>query len=263
MIFIESPQNSKIKNLLKLQNKSRERKKQGLFVVEGTQEVRLALDSGFVPEEFFVCEDIFKNAILIPQAQINFVSKTLYEKIAYRETTGGIIGIFKMRENSLSDIKITDNVLIVVLESVEKPGNLGAILRTCDGAGVNALIVCDPLVDFYNPNVIRSSVGTVFTNRISSESKENVIKWLKSNGISIYSTFLREDTKTLFEVSFQRKSAIILGTENSGLTDDWINHSDELIKIPMDGKVDSLNVSNAAAICIYEAMRQRNYSKTR
>ena len=259
---IESPQNPKIKNLLKLQEKSRERKKQGLFVVEGVQEVSLALKSGFEAVEFFVCESIFQNEINLPKIQTYFVSENLFEKIVYRGTTGGIIGVFKMKKNELSQLELVDNALVVVLESVEKPGNLGAILRTCDGAGVDALLVCDPLVDFYNPNVIRSSVGTVFTNQFFSGSKENIVNWLKSNQIQIISTYLREDTKNLYEIDFKGKSAIVLGTENSGLTQDWLEHSDFLVKIPMNGMVDSLNVSNAAAICIYEALRQKNYSKT-
>lgn len=259
---IESLQNPKIKNLLKLQEKSRERKKHGLFVVEGVQEVELALKSGFEANEFFICASIFQNQISLPKKNTNFVSETLFEKMVYRGTTGGIVGVFKIKQNKLSEIKVSDNALVVVLESVEKPGNLGAILRTCDGAGVDALLVCDPLVDFYNPNVIRSSVGTIFTNQFASESKENVINWLKSRHIQIISTYLRNDTQNLYDVNFKGKSAIVLGTENSGLTEDWLEHSDFLVKIPMNGMVDSLNVSNAAAICIYEALRQKNYSKT-
>ncbi|SMC31847.1 TrmH family RNA methyltransferase [Moheibacter sediminis] len=259
---IESLQNPKIKNLLKLQEKSRERKKHGLFVVEGLQEVGLAFESGFELNEIFICESIFQNQISLPKIHTNFVSEALFEKIVYRGTTGGIVGVFKMKKNELSEIKLSDNALVVVLESIEKPGNLGAILRTCDGAGVEALLVCDPLVDFYNPNVIRSSVGTIFTNQFNSDSKENIINWLRSNKIQIISTYLRDDTKTLYEIDFKGKSAIVLGTENSGLTKEWLEHSDFLVKIPMNGMVDSLNVSNAAAICIYEALRQKNYSKT-
>lgn len=259
---IESAQNPKIKNLLKLQEKSRERKKQELFVVEGIQEIQLALNSGFEAKEFFVCDAVFQNEIKLPQTQINSISKSVFEKIAYRGTTGGIAGVFNIKQKRLSEIQLSENAFIVVLESVEKPGNLGAILRTCDGAGVDAIVVCDPLVDFFNPNVVRSSVGTIFTNQFASDSKENVINWLKSNQVQIISTYLRNDTKNLYDIDFRKKSAIVLGTENSGLTEDWLEHSDQLIKIPMRGKVDSLNVSNAAAICIYEAIRQKNHSKT-
>ncbi len=255
---IESLQNPKIKNLQKLQEKSRERKKQGLFVVEGVQENQLALDADFDPVEFFICPSIFSHSFEIKASLQNEVSNSLFEKIAYRGTTGGIIGIYKIKTKELNEVRLPENSLIVVLESVEKPGNLGAVLRTCDGAGVGLVVVCDPLVDFFNPNVIRSSVGTVFTNQLVSTTKEELVSWLKKEKIQILSTFLKPNTKSLYEMDFSKSSAIVLGTEAFGLTEFWVENSDELIKIPMNGKVDSLNVSNAAAICIYEAVRQRN-----
>lgn len=255
---IESLQNPKIKNLLKLQEKSRERKKQGLFVVEGIQENQLALEGGFEPVEFFICPDIFTNSFEIKTSIQNEVSKSLFEKIAYRGTTGGVIGIYTTKTKEISDVRSPENALIVVLESVEKPGNLGAVLRTCDGAGVDLVVVCDPLVDFFNPNVIRSSVGTVFTNQLVSTSKEELVNWLKKEKIQILSTFLNENTKSLYDINFSKSSALVFGTEAFGLSEFWVKNSDELIKIPMNGKVDSLNVSNAAAICIYEAVRQKN-----
>jgi len=259
---IESAQNPKIRNLLKLQEKSRERKKQGLFVVEGIQENKLALSSGYEPEEFFVCEPIFNNALDFSEFKTFNITPALFEKIAYRGTTGGITGIYKTKSFDLKEIKLPENALIVILEAVEKPGNLGAVLRTCDGANVDLLIVCDPLADFYNPNVIRSSIGTVFMNQTVSEEKEKVVDWLRQNKIQVVSTFLREETKDLYEINLNKSSAIVLGTEAFGLSDFWAENSDILIKIPMNGKADSLNVSNAAAICIYEAFRQKNYSKT-
>lgn len=255
---IESLQNPKIKNLLKLQEKSRERKKQGLFVVEGIQENQLALEGGFEPVEFFICPDIFTNSFEIKTSIQNEVSKSLFEKIAYRGTTGGVIGIYTTKTKEISDVRSPENALIVVLESVEKPGNLGAVLRTCDGAGVDLVVVCDPLVDFFNPNVIRSSVGTVFTNQLVSTTKEELVNWLKKEKIQILSTFLNENTKSLYDINFSKSSALVFGTEAFGLSEFWFKNSDELIKIPMNGKVDSLNVSNAAAICIYEAVRQKN-----
>ncbi|MFA7447938.1 MAG: RNA methyltransferase [Weeksellaceae bacterium] len=254
---IDSLQNPRIKNLLKLQQKSRERRKQNLFVVEGIQENKLALQSCFQVVEFYVAEELFQASFQLSSDLIFKVSPSLYEKIAYRGTTGGIIGIYQSKSTELNQIHIQGNGLIVILESVEKPGNLGAVLRSCDGAGADLLIVCDPLTDFYNPNVIRSSVGTVFTNPLVSAPKEEVVKWLKQNKIQIVSTFLRENTKSLYEVDLRKSSAIVFGTEASGLTDFWEENSDVLIKIPMKGKVDSLNVSNAAAICIYEAVRQK------
>lgn len=255
---IESAQNPKIKNLLKLQEKSRERKKQGIFIVEGIQENQLALESGFEAQEFFICESIFNSEFQIESKKIISITPALFEKVAYRGTTGGIIGIYKSQKIDLGSVKLSEKPLIVILESVEKPGNLGAVLRTCDGAGVNLLVVCDPLIDFFNPNVIRSSVGTVFTNQVVSAEKEEVINWLRKEKVQIVSTFLRNDTKSLYEVDFSKSTAIVLGTEAFGLTEFWVENSDELIKIPMKGKVDSLNVSNAAAICIYEAVRQKD-----
>lgn len=254
---IESAQNPKIKNLLKLQQKSRERKNQGLFVVEGIQENRLALLSGFEAYEFYISDELFQSAFELNADKVYSLSSTLFEKIAYRGTSGGILGVYRIKNIPLQEVQPEKNALIVVLESIEKPGNLGAILRSCDAAAVDLLIVCDPLVDFYNPNVIRSSVGTLFTNSWLTAHKEDVFQWLKSNEIQIISTFLRDNTQSLYDVNFTKSSAIVLGTESSGLSDFWANNSDILIKIPMRGKVDSLNVSNAAAICIYEALRQK------
>ncbi len=255
---IESAQNPKIRNLLKLQEKSRERKNQGLFVVEGIQENQLALESGFDANEFFICDSIFNSEIQLASKKIFNVTPALFEKVAYRGTTGGIIGIYKSQKKDLDSVKLSEKPLIVILESVEKPGNLGAVLRTCDGAGVDLLLICDPLVDFYNPNVIRSSVGTIFTNQVISAEKEEVVNWLRKEKIQIISTFLREETKSLYDVDFSKPTAIVLGTEAFGLTEFWAENSDVLVKIPMNGKVDSLNVSNAAAICIYEAVRQKS-----
>lgn len=257
-MLIESSQNPRIKKLQKLQEKSRERKKTGLFTVEGIQENRLALQAGYKAVEFFVCDSIYDGILPLPADKIVSISTALYEKLTYRKTTGGVIGVYEMKLNRLEEISLGENPLVVVLESVEKPGNLGAVLRTCDGAGVDLLIVCDPLADFFNPNVIRSSVGTLFTNIIAAASKEEVADWLKSYKFRVFSTYLREDTLDLYAADLKGRTALILGTEHEGLTDFWATHSDVLIKIPMLGKVDSLNVSAAAAICIYEAVRQRN-----
>lgn len=259
-MIIESSQNPRIKNLQKLQSKSRERKKQGVFPVEGIQENRLAMESGYTPVEYFVCDEFYDGSLPIPTDKISLVSPALFEKIAYRKTSGGIIGVYKMNPENLDEIQLPDNPLVVVLESVEKPGNLGAVLRTCDGAGVDLLIVCEPLTDFFNPNVIRSSVGTVFTNRIASATGEEAVRWLKSKNIGILSTFLRADTKDLYDADLKGATALVLGSEHEGLSDFWAIHSDALIKIPMHGKADSLNISGAAAICIYEAVRQRGLS---
>ncbi|HEY4539445.1 MAG TPA: RNA methyltransferase [Faecalibacter sp.] len=255
---IESLQNPKIKNLLKLQEKSRERKNQGLFIVEGTQENELAIKGGYEAVEIYICEDIYDSSIQFGNPRRFEITRAIFEKLAYRKSTGGIIGVYKTKASKLEDLNLPENPLVVVLEAVEKPGNLGAVLRTGDGAKVDAVIVCDETVDFFNPNVIRSSVGTLFTNQIASASKEEVLAYLEERNIQIVSTFLRDETISLYEADFTSGSAIILGTEATGLSDFWADHSAALIKIPMLGFVDSLNVSNAAAICVYEAVRQRS-----
>lgn len=254
---IESLQNQKIKNLLKLQEKSRERKNQGLFIVEGTQENELAINGGYEAVEVYICEDIYEANIKFGNPRRFEITRAIFEKIAYRKSTGGVIGVYKTKSSNLEDLNLPENPLVMVLEAVEKPGNLGAVLRTGDGAKVDAVIVCDETVDFFNPNVIRSSVGTLFTNNIASASKEAVLEFLKERNVQIVSTFLRDKTISLYEANFTSGSAIILGTEATGLSDFWADNSDVLIKIPMLGFVDSLNVSNAAAICVYEAVRQR------
>ena len=194
-MLIESLQNPRIKNLLKLQEKSRERKNQGLFIVEGTQENELAVKGGYEAVEIYICEDIYNKSIDFGQAKVFTITKQVFEKLAYRKSTGGIIGAYKTKSSTLTDLQLPENALVVVLEAVEKPGNLGAVLRTGDGAKVDAVIVCDETVDFFNPNVIRSSVGTLFTNQIASASKEAVLDFLKSKNIQVVSTFLRDEVR--------------------------------------------------------------------
>ena len=256
-VQITSTQNAKIKQLIKLQQKSRERKSTNSFVVEGLQENRLALANGFKPKQFFVQENLYDDSLALTKVETYQVTREVFDKIAYRSTTGGIVGVYETRHFDLDSLKEKANPLIVVLEAVEKPGNLGAILRTCDAAQVDAVIVCDRLVDFFNPNVIRSSVGTLFTNTLISCEKEDLMKFCQKNGISVYATFLREDTQSLYDVNLKKSSALVFGTEATGLSEFWAENADATIKIPMLGQVDSLNVSNAVAISVYEAVRQR------
>ena len=255
---ISSTQNQKIKQLIKLQQKSRERKEKDLFVVEGIQENRLALENNFEATQFFVYEEVFKNEIQLPEKEIITLTKDVFEKIAYRATTGGIVGVYKSKKYVLNDLDVTKNLLLIVLESVEKPGNLGAILRTSDAVAADAVVVCDSLVDFYNPNVIRSSVGTVFTCQLIASEKTDFVTFCKENGIQILATYLRENTQNIYDLNIEKSTAFVFGTEATGLTDFWAENANSTIKIPMLGQVDSLNVSNAVAVCAYEAVRQRN-----
>lgn len=252
--MIESTKNDKIKHLQKLITKNAFRKKEGVFLVEGQQENQSALNFNNEPIAFFICEDIFSGKL--PDSKIHFVSKSVYEKIAYRGSTEGIIGIYKIKEKKINDFKIKENTRIIVLESIEKPGNLGAILRSCEAFGIDALLIADAKIDFYNPNVIRSSVGCLFGMRIFSGTNEDIFNFLQKNNISIFTTIMSEDARMINEVNLNKKSALVFGTEHSGLSDFWKNKGQNTL-IPMCGKIDSLNLSNAVAISCYEILRQQ------
>jgi TrmH family RNA methyltransferase len=257
---ISSLQNPKIKALKALE-KASERKRQNKFIVEGVKELTLALASGYRIQSLFYCPELVgiesllgmiddKN-LLIP------VTPAVFEKLAYRGTTGGVVAMAERKEHTLSQIKLGPNPIVLVIESVEKPGNLGALLRTSDAAGVDAVIICDPLTDFYNPNVVRSSVGCVFSNQIASATTEEAIRWLKGNHIKIFCASL-DAAVPYTALDFTGPSAIVMGTESTGLSTNWTLQSDQNIIIPMRGKIDSMNVSTAAAVLIFEAVRQRN-----
>lgn len=258
---ITSTQNPKIKSLLALE-KPRERRKQQLFIVEGAKEVRMALEAGYKIGNIFYCEEILNptesgdllrdDKLLIP------VSKEVFDKIAMRESTGGILAVAEQKNHSLEDIQLSKNPLLLILEGVEKPGNLGAVLRTADAAGVDAVIICDPQTDFYNPNVIRSSVGCVFTKQIASATSEETISWLKKNNVAVFCTYLKA-SKPYHTIDYKQSCALVMGTEATGLSEIWVENATANIIIPMLGKIDSMNVSNAAAVVVYEAMRQRGF----
>ena len=253
-MIIESLQNEKIKNLNRLITDNRFRKKSGVFVVEGKQENERALQFGFENIEFYICENIF--GINHPKGKIYFVSSQVYEKLAYRGSSEGIIGIYKTKEFNLNEFSPKENASIIVVESVEKPGNLGAILRSCEAFGIDALIVTDTKVDFYNPNVLRSSVGCFFGMNVFSASNEETLAFLQKNNFKIYTTFMDESAEDLYKKNFTEKSALFFGTEHSGLSDFWLNKGENIL-IPMSGTIDSLNLSNAVAIACYEILRQK------
>ena len=259
---IVSLQNSRVKQVVALQQKSAERRKQGVFVVEGVRELQHCLKAGFTINSIFFCSELTSTNPL-PQFSDNVVayevSPEVYEKMAYRGTTEGIIAIVQARQLRLKDLQLKKNPLLMVLESVEKPGNLGAILRSADAAGADAVIVCDPLTDLYNPNLIRSSIGAIFSVPCTSCSSEDCISFLKLNNIKILTAQL-QDSKLYYDTDMTCGTAIIMGTESTGLTNTWRQVADAHIRIPMLGQLDSLNVSVSAAILLYEAVRQRNKS---
>lgn len=259
---ITSIQNPKIKNLKKLE-KASERKEQQLFLIEGLREVVLAHRAGYEVDTLFLCEEILKEDEHYPLAELSDVTKRyslsreVYNTLAYRETTEGIIATVKPKSHLLQNLQLKKTPLILVIEAVEKPGNLGAMLRTCDAAGADAVIICDAKTDIYNPNVIRSSIGTVFTNPIAVAEKSEAIAFLKQQNINTFAAELGA-SKFHYQANYKTATAIVVGTEATGLSNEWINAATEKIKIPMLGKIDSLNVSVSAAILLFEAVRQRN-----
>ena len=281
---ITSAQNPKIKNLLLLQEKSKARKEQGLFVVEGRRELEHCLQAGFSVKTLFICKNLWPEELLFAEASALFLAsgnnsfsgseitknlfsaesdvnvveipEGLYRKVAYRESTEGIIAEVEYKSLKLEDLRLPENPLVMVLESVEKPGNLGAVLRSADAAGVDAVIFCDPLTDLYNPNLIRASIGAVFTVPTVAASSEETIAFLQAHGIQILTAQL-QDSSLYYDVDMRRGTALVMGTEATGLTDVWRKAASAHIRIPMLGRLDSLNVSVSAAILLFEAVRQR------
>lgn len=267
--IVTSTKNPKISDLLALQEKSRLRREKGLFVLEGRREITRCLDSGYIPEALFYCKEIISQtdleSILAKASSANGrfeaieVSANVYDKAAYRGGTEGVIAEMRSKDNSLEKLSVRKDPIIVVLEEVEKPGNIGAVLRSADAAGVDAVIICNPLTDLYNPNLIRASVGAVFTVKTATASSPDVIKWLKDRHIQILTAQL-QDSLPYYDSDMTGGTAIVMGTEDTGLSEIWRAAADRHIMIPMQGRLDSLNVSVSAGILMFEAVRQRRFS---
>lgn len=258
---ISSIQNSFIKSLLLLQEKSKLRKKTGSFLIEGKREIELAQKGGYEIETvLFLPELITENQVdaLCKKGEKIEISKEVFQKLAYRESTEGILAIAKSKSLALSNLKLSKNPLILVAEAPEKPGNIGALLRTADAANIDAVIIANPLTDLYNPNIVRSSVGCLFTNQIATGNSSEIISFLQQQQISIYCAIL-QDATSYHTQNFNIPTAFIVGTEATGLTQEWRDAATKNIIIPMQGEIDSMNVSVAAAILIFEAKRQRGF----
>ena len=259
---ISSSQNPLVKQVRSLKEKSRERKKTGRFVIEGARELELALAGGYEVETLFICREIWgdkTHSFLKISGETVRISPTIYEKLAHRGGTEGILAIGKTKSHALTDMgTLSKNPLILVAEAPEKPGNIGALLRTADAAKLDAVLIANPKSDLYNPNIIRSSIGCVFTNTVGVGSTEEVIQYLKTNNINIYCAALTA-SKNYIDVPMTSPSAIVVGTEATGLSAPWLENATENIIIPMQGHIDSMNVSVSAAILIFEAKRQRGF----
>lgn len=260
---ISSIQNPYIKQLVQLKDKSRERKKTGLFLIEGMREISLAVKGKYELETILFNPELTTNEQIknFNKSLTNLVeiSKEVYQKLAYRDTTEGIIAVAKSKNHNLNDLKLSSkNPLILVAEAPEKPGNIGAILRTADAANIDAVIIANPKTDLYNPNIIRSSVGCVFTNQLAIGSTQEIIEFLNAQNVTIYCAALQASV-AYHTQDFCQSTAIVVGTEATGLSKEWLENSQQNIIIPMQGEIDSMNVSVAAGILIFEAKRQRNY----
>jgi len=258
---ITSVQNPFIKSLVLLQEKSKARKQTGTFLIEGQREIELAQKGGYEIETILFLPEISSEneaQKLSRSAELIEISKEVYQKLAYRDTTEGILAIAKSKNLSLSELNLGENPLILVAEAPEKPGNIGAILRTADAANLDAVIIANPKSDLYSPNIVRSSVGCLFTNNIATGTTEEIIAFLKARNISIYCATLQNSTGYHTQ-NYTTPTALVVGTEATGLTQEWRDNATQNIIIPMQGAIDSMNVSVAAAILIFEAKRQRGF----
>ncbi|WP_238786210.1 TrmH family RNA methyltransferase [Blattabacterium cuenoti] len=224
----------------------------------------MAIKGNFFPKKIFIYDKIFYNYNIIkPFFSITYlINKKNFKKLVYRENSDGIAALFKEHTvNKLKNIKITNNCLILIFDGIEKPGNLGAMLRTANAAGAHFIILCNIKTYIFNSNIIRSSLGSVFTSKIIIENEiKLIVSWLQKNNIKIVVTGIYKNAKNLYKTNLSfSKIAIILGSEDKGVSNIWLNKTKKIITIPMFGTIDSLNVSNAMSIIIYEIIRQRYY----
>ena len=259
---ITSSQNPLIKSLQLLQEKSKARKNSGTFLIEGRREIMLAKKGGYELQSVYFCPYFIDESEVYELAgnisEVIMISREVYQKLAYRDTTEGLLAVANCKMLSLENIVLSENPLILVAEAPEKPGNIGALFRTADAANLDAVIIANPNGDLYNPNIIRSSVGCLFTMQVATGSTSEIIAYLQSKHIKICCAAL-QDSVPYYAQDFTKPTAIVVGTESTGLTDEWRNAATQNIIIPMQGEIDSMNVSVAAAVLIFEAKRQRRF----
>lgn len=260
-MIISSLNNPKIKHIIHIQKKSKNRKLKYEFIIEGLKEINMALKANYKIKEIFICKNIFSQKLCFLKKKIYFITLNIFKKISYRKTTGGIIALVQEKIYYLNNIQLNKNPLILILDKLEKPGNLGAIIRSADGAGVDLIILCNPKIDIFNPNVIRSSLGAVFNIKIIIENFKNISYWLnKHKFIKIITTFMNKKSKNLYEINLKNSIAIVIGSEDKGLSNYWLNLSNDNLIIPITGKIDSLNINSASSIILFESIRQRYYN---
>lgn len=264
MSEITSMQNPQVKEIVKLRDR-RARDRSGNFLIEGYRELLRAADAGWKVDRLYVCPQLFLGSNeqeLIDRhlqmgAQLIECAESVFRKCSYRDRPDGLLAIAQQRDLSLSALQKVENPLYVVAEAIEKPGNLGTILRSSDAVGVDGLIVCDRCTDLYNPNVVRASVGTLFTVPVAEASSQETLAWMRSQGIQTVAA-TPSATHEYTAVDLSGPIAVAVGTEQLGLSDLWMDHADIQVRIPMNGTADSLNVAMATTLLLYEALRQRS-----
>jgi TrmH family RNA methyltransferase len=261
---IHSVQNQRVKDAVKLRE-ARQRAKQGRILIDGARELERAIRAGVKLEELFVCEALCDTPEAIELLRtatssakiISHVTPAVFAKLAFGERAEGVLGIASTPERRLADLRLPNDPLVAVLEGIEKPGNLGAVMRSADGAGISAVIVADGCTDLFNPNAIRASLGTIFTVPVCAASSAEALAWLRASGLRMFAA--RVGAKLTYSAAdYRGPAAMILGSEASGLTEAWQAPDITPIQLPMLGAADSLNLSATAAILFYEALRQRS-----
>jgi len=267
-LHITSIQNPRLKQVVKLRKRAN-REEVGLVLVEGYRELRRALENGWKPTSLFICRECFlgENEDEVigmcerAGAELIECEKPAFEKIAYRERPEGLLAVGPCPHRTLAEIPLDRTPLILITQSIEKPGNLGTMLRSADAAGASGVIVCDRKTDVYNPNVVRASIGTLFSLPVAEADTPAVLEWLAAHQIQAVSTSPHARPEYT-EVDFTRPTAIVVGTEQYGLSSEWVSEQGVTVRIPMLGQADSLNVSAAATILLFEAVRQRRGART-
>jgi TrmH family RNA methyltransferase len=261
---ITSRQNSQVKDAVRLRD-GRVRRQNKQFLIDGARETSRAIASGIRPIKAFVCDELCqsiecreaKKAVETQGAEVFQVSPDVHAKLAFGDRNEGIIVVAEAPRRALADMQLPANPVVAVLEGIEKPGNVGAILRSTDAAGIDAVIIADGRTDLYNPNTIRASLGTVFRQNICEASTIDAIEWVRSSGLAIIAA--QPDATTLYtDANLRTGVAIVLGSEATGLSDAWVATGGTAVRLPMHGLADSLNVSTTAAVLFYEALRQRS-----
>lgn len=262
-IVIESLQNPRIKSVLKL-NKRAVRDERGLLLVEGYRELKRALDNRWKPSELYFCRDLFlgsnEDALIQRSAEAGATlfecSERVLRKISYRDRPEGLVAVGPQVRYSLSELTFRTTPFLVIAEAIEKPGNLGTILRSADATGVDGLIVCDRCTDISNPNVVRASIGTLFSVKVVEAATDQALPWLRHQGIRIVSATPHAE-RLYTDVDLTVPVAVVVGSEQYGLSTRWMNEADMKVRIPMLGQADSLNVASATTLLLYEVVRQR------